>query len=135
MNFLQRLLRRLGLSHTGRRSFQFDAPLLASLDELARQEQRPPDEIAARLLSQAFKEHKVEEVRLRCWESLSPREKQIAALVCLNNTNPQIAARLVISPQTVKTHVRNILYKFDAHSKQELRQALAHWDFSAWNKA
>jgi DNA-binding CsgD family transcriptional regulator len=50
----------------------------------------------------------------------------------LNFTNRQIAARLQITPETVKTHVRNVLHKFDLHSKAELRRSLADWDFSAW---
>ena len=49
-------------------------------------------------------------------------------------TNRQIAARLMISPETVKTHLRNAQYKFDVHSKAELRALLSDWDFSAWDK-
>jgi DNA-binding CsgD family transcriptional regulator len=56
----------------------------------------------------------------------------VAALTRLNFTNRQIAARLMITPETAKTHVRNVLRKFDLHSKAELRRALADWDFSAW---
>jgi len=63
---------------------------------------------------------------------LTPRQQQTAALACLNFTNRQIAARLGISPQTVKTHIRNLLHRFDLHSKAELRQVLADWDFSEW---
>ena len=66
------------------------------------------------------------------WRSLTPREQQVAALVCLNLTGRQVAAKLFISPETVKTHVRSILRKFDLGSRQELRQVLAGWDFSAW---
>ena len=47
-------------------------------------------------------------------------------------TNRQIAARLVLSPETVKTHLRSVLHKFGLRSKAELRQALAGWDFSGW---
>jgi DNA-binding CsgD family transcriptional regulator len=52
--------------------------------------------------------------------------------VCLNYTTRQVAMRLGIAPDTVKTHVRNVLAKFDARSRQELRRLLAGWDFSAW---
>jgi two-component system nitrate/nitrite response regulator NarP len=64
---------------------------------------------------------------------LSPREQQVVALTCLNLTNRQIAAKLVITPETAKTHVRNILRKFNLHSKVELREALSDWDFSDWD--
>jgi len=56
----------------------------------------------------------------------------VAALACLNFTNRQIAARLSISPQTVKSHMRNLLLRFELHSKVELRQVLSDWDFSEW---
>jgi DNA-binding CsgD family transcriptional regulator len=56
-------------------------------------------------------------------------------LVCLDYTNRDIANRLVISIDTARSHVRNILYKFNLHSKGELRVVLADWDFSAWEKS
>jgi len=56
----------------------------------------------------------------------------VAALICLNYTNRQIASHFVISTETAKTHVANALRKFGLHSKAELRRALADWDFSAW---
>jgi DNA-binding CsgD family transcriptional regulator len=74
----------------------------------------------------------VDDGLLARWGFLSAREQQVAALTCLNFTNRQIAARLRITPETAKTHVRNVLRKFDLHSKAELRRALADWDFSAW---
>ncbi len=56
----------------------------------------------------------------------------MAALLCLNYTNRQVAARLGLSPETVKTHTRNLLAKFQLRTRAELRRALADWDFSAW---
>ena len=72
------------------------------------------------------------EISLSRWRMLSPREQQVAALICLNYTGRQIAARLKISPETVKTHTRNLLNKFGLRTRTELRQVLADWDFSAW---
>ena len=89
-------------------------------------------ETAQGLLKNALLERQVAEVHLAHWRALTPRQQQIAALACLNFTNRQIAARLNISPQTVKAHMRNLLHRFDLHSKSELRQALEDWDFSAW---
>jgi DNA-binding NarL/FixJ family response regulator len=65
---------------------------------------------------------------------LSPREQEVAALVCLGDTNRQIAARLRLSLETIKTHVRNILRKLNLASKDELRRAFSEWDFSLWNE-
>ena len=75
------------------------------------------------------------EESLQQWRELSKRERQVAALTCQNYTNLEIAAVLQISPETVKTHVRNVLRKFGLRSKAELRHALAGWDFSAWYKS
>lgn len=69
--------------------------------------------------------------KLACWRSLTPREQQIAVMICQHLSNRQIAQRLVVSPNTVKGHVHRVLTKFGVHSKAELRQALADWDFEA----
>jgi len=50
---------------------------------------------------------------------LTPREKEILQLPADGFRTDDIAARLHISPQTLQTHVRNILYRFDVHSKLE----------------
>jgi DNA-binding CsgD family transcriptional regulator len=67
------------------------------------------------------------------WKKLTPREREIAKIICQANggrliTNPQIADKLGISRETVKIHIRNILDKFDLHSKSELRQTLISWE-------
>jgi two-component system response regulator NreC len=102
------------------------------LQHFAEAEKRPREEVAADLLSAALIKRQVAEENLRVWHSLSRREQQVAALTCLNYTNPQIAARLFLSIETIKTHMRNVQRKFNIHSKAELRQALTDWDFSEW---
>jgi len=89
-------------------------------------------QIAQDLLKTALLDRQVAETNLARWRALTPRQQQVAALACLNFTNRQIAARLSISPQTVKSHMRNLLHRFNLHSKAELRQALENWDFSEW---
>ncbi len=48
---------------------------------------------------------------------LTPRELQIAELVCRGWRNDRIARNLRIRPATVKTHVRNIYRKVKVKSK------------------
>ena len=86
------------------------------------------------LLKSALVDRQVAEAHLEHWRALTPRQQQVAALTCLNFTNRQMAARLGISPQTVKSHMRNLLHRFNLHSKEELRQALVDWDFSEWTE-
>lgn len=56
------------------------------------------------------------------------------ALVCLGYTNRQIAARLRLSVETIKTHIRRVLLKFGIHSKTDLRLMFSSWDFSEWDR-
>lgn len=49
--------------------------------------------------------------------SLSPREREVLALIATGLTNTEIADRLVVSLATVKTHVRSILAKLDARDR------------------
>lgn len=133
MSLWQRLLNALGyLPAEPRLSFPADLGLIQSLQVLAKQEHRGMDEVAIDLLSFALDQRQATDIRLRQWQTLSPREQEVTALICLNYTNRQMAARLEVSPETIKTHVRHLLRKFAAGSKAELRQALADWDFSAW---
>ena len=66
------------------------------------------------------------------WDSLSRREQQVVALICLGHRNYQIAEILVIAPETVKTHLQNIFTKFNLRSSKELRLVLKDWNFAEW---
>lgn len=116
------------------RAFRLDGDLLKSLRDLAAREQRPTEDIAADLLANALVRHRQAETYLHIWEQLTTREQQVVALTCLGCTNRQIGGHLRISPETVKTHVRNALLKFGLRTKADLRQELSGWDFSAWRK-
>jgi DNA-binding NarL/FixJ family response regulator len=132
MTIWQRVLRALGYTPATRLEFHADENLLQSLQTMAEREQRHTGEVASELLSSALARRQVDDSLMAHWGFLSAREQQVAALICLNFTNRQIAARLRITPETAKSHVRNVLRKFDLHSKAELRRALADWDFSTW---
>ncbi|MBC8508828.1 MAG: helix-turn-helix transcriptional regulator [Chloroflexi bacterium] len=64
------------------------------------------------------------------WESLSERQQEVAALACLGYTNAEIAEKLDISLETVKTHMKQILRKFKVRGRHQLRYILSRWDFS-----
>ncbi len=51
------------------------------------------------------------------WESLTPTEAKIAAMVAGGMSNPAIASQLFLSPRTVATHVSHILTKLQVHSR------------------
>ena len=133
MSLWQRFLSRLGLRpHPGFHTYELDEDLHLALEKLASQEQRPAGELAAEMLASAVADRHTAEGLCKRWLSLSPREQEVAALTCLGFTNRQIAARLGVSSETVKTHLHNALVKFNLHGKAQLRMLLSDWDFSAW---
>ena len=93
MSLLERLLKFFGYSRTPRLTFDMDQTLIQSLQTLAEQEKREPDEVAADLLTFALAQRRAADDNLDRWHTLTPREQQIAALACLNYTNRQIAAQ------------------------------------------
>jgi DNA-binding NarL/FixJ family response regulator len=60
-------------------------------------------------------------------EPLTPREREILALLARGRSGAAIAAELNIAHQTVRTHVRNLMEKLGVHSRLEaVAYALRH---------
>jgi DNA-binding NarL/FixJ family response regulator len=114
------------------RYFALDEPLQAALADRADREQLPVEQVQAELLAAGLAHLQSSDGLKHCWETLSRREQEVTALTCLGCTNRQMAARLHVSPSTVKGYVRQAMIKWHAHGKDELRMLLAQWDFSEW---
>ena len=54
------------------------------------------------------------------WASLTPTERDIVDEVCRGLTNPQIAERLLMSRDTVRTHLSHIYAKVGVANRAEL---------------
>jgi two-component system, NarL family, response regulator LiaR len=72
-----------------------------------------------RLLAQVARQREEQRDAMALLGDLTERERQILQLLAEGKRNDDIAAELFISPQTVQTHVRNILGKLRVHSKLE----------------
>jgi DNA-binding CsgD family transcriptional regulator len=93
----------------------------------------PPDEVIARRDQRGIKtlgngsesnprRHSFERVLQRVVEdrNLSRREAQVALCCAEGLTNAEIGARLLVTEQTVKFHLRNIFVKFGVKRRAEL---------------
>jgi DNA-binding NarL/FixJ family response regulator len=54
------------------------------------------------------------------WDSLTARERQMVAWVTTGLSNDEIAAELVLSPDTVRTHVSRAMVKLGARDRAQL---------------
>jgi NarL family two-component system response regulator LiaR len=75
--------------------------------------------ILTRLLHQVAIEREARSSAHALLNDLTDREREILQLLAEGLRNDDIAGKLFISPQTVQTHVRNILGKLRVHSKLE----------------
>ena len=132
MSFWHRILKWLGLRRSSNRFIKLNANLGDTLSALAEHTGKPENEVVEAVFASGLEYFYSRNTFWKIWETLTPRECDITALTCLGYTNPQMASRLGIGIETVKTHVANTLRKFNLHSKADLRRNLANWDFNSW---
>ena len=122
-----RMLRGNGLRH-----FELNERLQTALMECATKEHRPAEEIQAELLAAVLARLNTADGLKDRWEKLSRRKQDVTAYTCLGYTNQQMAVKMNVSPGTVRWYMHEVQVKWHVHRKSELRQLLAHWDFSEW---
>jgi DNA-binding NarL/FixJ family response regulator len=76
--------------------------------------------LISRFLATPAAPHPADEVTRRGLEALTEREREITAAVATGLSNDEIAARLVLSPATVKTHVNRAMAKVAARDRAQL---------------
>ncbi|MFP5220583.1 MAG: response regulator [Actinomycetes bacterium] len=101
------------------------AQLVAAVETAAQGDVLLAPAITARLLSR----HATSAARAvdaaRLLERLTPREREVLALVARGRSNEEIAGELYLAPATVKTHVSALLDKLGARDRVQL-VVLAH---------
>ena len=133
MSIWQRLLNMIGLRPKfSSRTYEISESLQVTLSTLAKHEGRPEHELLPDLVAAGLTQYRTIDEHWPKWESLSPRERDVAALACLGYSNHQIAHRQGTSLQTIKTQMRSVLRKFGVENRYQLQMLLAHYDFSYW---
>ncbi len=135
MFLLPRRLRKLFEKKKGEEEpciFLKDEEIVTLIRKVAQQQGRSEEEVITDFTKAGWDQLQQENEMAERWDSLSQREQQVAALICLNYRNYQIAEKLVIAPETVKTHLQNIFAKFNLRSSKELRLVLKDWNFAEW---
>jgi DNA-binding CsgD family transcriptional regulator len=133
-HLLDRLLYRFGYVRIRQPILYLEEEMVWMLASLSSSTQRDIEQTAHELLHTAVTNRLADATYLQLWQELTRREKQTAALVCLGFTNQEIAERMIISVNTVKTHIRSIFSKFGINSKNELQAILSGWDFTEWSE-
>ena len=78
-----------------------------------------PRDMIGDLLDELIRRRRAENEARERIVRLTPRERNVLSLLIEGADNDRIAQVLVISPQTARTHVQNVLAKLEVHSRLE----------------
>jgi DNA-binding NarL/FixJ family response regulator len=93
--------------------------LIEAVRAVHRGEVLVPPRMLGTLLRQLIRRRREHDNALIRTADLTRREREVLALLAQGADNEGIAQRLVISPETARTHVQNVLGKLDVHSRLE----------------
>ncbi len=128
--FLRQFIERVR-QHDKPRIFLRDDQLVLRLQKIAVDQRRPEQEVYDDVFEAGMQAIQVRDEYADLWDTLSQREQQVTALICLGYRSYEIADMLGISYETVRTHSKHIYAKFGMGRKQ-LRLALKDWEFQRW---
>jgi len=93
--------------------------LVEAIRAVARGETLVPPRMLGPLLATLLRRRRERDTAYRRISHLTRREREVLVLLSEGADNDGIARALVISPQTARTHVQNILAKLSVHSRLE----------------
>jgi RNA polymerase sigma factor (sigma-70 family) len=112
--------------------FEVLGPLALHLRRVARARHRSPQSLVNDLITHGLEREVLRARTEQALAELTPREREVTWLAARGHTNGQIARALVISEETVKTHVHNALSKFGLRKKADLRLLLLDLGLRWW---
>jgi DNA-binding NarL/FixJ family response regulator len=95
------------------------AELIGATRAVHRGETVVPGRLLGPLLDQLLHRRSQQDQVMRKIARLTKREREVLAQLVEGGNNAVIARKLVISPETARTHIQNILGKLDVHSRLE----------------
>jgi DNA-binding NarL/FixJ family response regulator len=78
-----------------------------------------PAQMLGSLLERLIRRRQEQDQAVRRLGRLTAREREVLTLLAQGGDNDSIAQILVISPQTARTHIQNVLVKLGVHSRLE----------------
>lgn len=117
-----------------KRRYHVDLDMAAYLQDLAAEKDNDPQQVAKEIFAEGIISHFQNEHIHQIWERLTPREQEVTALVCLGYTNNEISTKLMISPNTVKSHISHVMSKFGGAKRAKIQRLLGDWDFREWDQ-
>ncbi len=94
--------------------------LIQAVRVVARGDAMMAPSVTRRLITNLAQQPQQLRTDARALSALTDREREVLRLVAAGLSNDEIAARLFLSPLTVKTHVSRIMTKLDAHDRAQL---------------
>ncbi|MEO8424605.1 MAG: response regulator transcription factor, partial [Actinomycetota bacterium] len=95
------------------------AHLIDATRAVHRGEALVPPRMLGALLQRLILRRRERDGALRQMATLTRREREVLAYVAQGADNDMIAQHLVISPETARTHIQNVLGKLGVHSRLE----------------
>ena len=105
---------------------EFDAELSGQIKDRADDRGQTPEALVTELVMNALKDQELWNRAAKTLADLTPRQLEVARLTAAGFTNREIAMAMTISPETVKSHLRNIMRKLDLHNREKLMRVLVN---------
>lgn len=93
--------------------------LVKAVDRVLGGEFLVPSHMLGQLLQRLIRRRRRSDRALERYLRLTPREREVLTLLVDGCDHEAVARVLVISPQTVRTHIQNLLRKLEVHSRLE----------------